>query len=219
MDSQLKSEIQSVLSAIAAHAPILTSQVRTDKLYELFVLGCVLRALNRVGATVTTKDSNDRPTNTVVFRLGPGLIYNPATAPSFFYIVYAEQEYELQNSLRVRGRSKVLHEIDVCILRRSDADRCRREGIDPTQSSIKFLAERKYYGRTLPLHLGREFVGLCSEFSLRIKVMVSNVGNDEIHALITRHGGTENFNISPTDPSRVEVFVGWLANEFQQVLK
>lgn len=219
MDAQLKADIQSVLSSIATHAPVLASQVRTDKLYELFVLGCVLRALRSIGATVTARDSSDRPTNNIVFRLSPGLIYNPTTAPGFFHILYDGREYELQNSLRVRGRSKVLHELDACIIRRSDAERCRRDEIDPTQSSVKFLVECKYYGHSLPLHLGREFVGLCSEFSLRIKAMASNVGNDEIHTLITRHGGTENFNVSPTDPSRVEVFIGWLANEFQQVLR
>lgn len=219
MDAQLRNDIQSALMAIATHAPVLSSIARTDKLYEIFVLGCVVRALLQIGATLEARDSNDNPTATLVFRLAPGLIYNPSTAPGFIHVTYQGEEYELQNSLRVCGRSKVRHELDVCLILRREAERCRVAGIDPSQASLRFLAECKYYGHSLPLHLGREFIGLCAEFSLRIKVIVSNRSSDEIHTLVTKHKGTENFNITPLYPNQVDIFVNWLANEFRQVLR
>jgi hypothetical protein len=48
--------------------------------------------------------------------------------------------------------------------------------------------------------------------------MVSNQTSGEIHALITKHRGTENFNISTANQTNVDMFVQWLANELRQVL-
>ncbi len=219
MDAQLRTYIQNALGTMASQAPILVSKVRTDKLYEIFVLSCVIRALRGIGATIGARDSDDVPTSTLIFRLGPGLIYSPSSAPGFIYVNYQGEEYELQNSLRVFGLSKVRHELDVSLILRKDAERCRAACTDPSPSSVKFLAECKYYGDQLPLNLGREFIGLCSEFSVRAKVIVSNRDSDDVHTLVTKHKCTENFNLTPLNPARVEMFVSWLANEFRQVLK
>lgn len=218
MDISLRQQINAALASLAASAPILLSKGRTDKLYEIFVMTCVLRALRQIGATFEPRDGDDRVTNVMFFRLAPGLIYSPTTSPGFIFVRYRGREYELQNSLRVCGRSRVRHELDVCLITRLDAQRCRTAGIDPSQTSIKFLAECKFYGNSLPLHLGREFVGLCTEFAMRTKVIVSNESSDEIHSLVTKHRLTENFNITPMDRGRVDIFVNWLANEFRQVL-
>jgi hypothetical protein len=91
-------------------------------------------------------------------------------------------------------------------------------GVSPRSSKVKLLAECKFYGRSLPLHLGREFLGLSSEFSIRVKTIVSNVRSDQVGKLITSHRGTENFDVSPMDPGRVLRFVEWLAKELEQVL-
>lgn len=219
MDAQLRTDIQSALRAMGAQAPILVSRVRTDKLYEIFVFTCAIRALQEIGAAIEARDSRDRRTSTLVFRLGPGLIYNPTSSPGFIYVNYGGKEYELQNGLRVCGRSKVRHELDVCLIMRRETHRCRSAGIDPSGSKVRFLAECKYYGDKLPLHLGREFVGLCAEFAMRAKVIVSNKDSDDIHTLITKHKGTENFNLTPLEPDGVDMFVRWIANEFRQVLK
>jgi len=215
---QIINDITASLRAIAPNIPVLSSATRTDKIYEIFILSCVVRALNSLGAQLEARDSNDNSTSTLIFRLGPGLIYNPASTPGFIYINYQGREYELQNSIRVLGHSNVLHELDVCIISRAEAVNCRRNQIDPKQAQVKLLLECKFYGATLPLNLGREYLGLGTEFSLRIKTMVSNQASDEIHALITKHRGTENFNISTVNPTNVDMFIQWLANELRQVL-
>jgi hypothetical protein len=185
----------------------------------VFVLGCVLRALRDIGAQLEVRDSSDRPSSALQFRLAPGLIYNPTTAPGFVLVSFQGSRYELQNSLRVRGRSDVRHELDVCILHRSGAEDCRRHQVDPKQADVVFLAECKCYGASLPLHLGREYLGLSAEFTLRIKTIVSNQTSQEIHALVTAHKGTGNFGVTPLDPAVTDRFANWLANEFLQVLR
>src|SRR4051812_28474823 len=137
MDAQLRQQIQNELAVIGASSPSLLSSGRSDKLYEIFVMSCVLQALERLGAALEARDSADQPTATLIFRLGPGLIYNPASAPGFILVRYEGNEYELQNSLRVGGTSRVLHELDVCLLERNHAVQCRRNEVDPVASSVK----------------------------------------------------------------------------------
>jgi hypothetical protein len=212
-------EIQKHLSLLGAQAPGLKSKATVPKLYEIFVLSCVARALRSIGATLIAKDSNDVPTTKLKFRLAPGLIYSPTTASGFVEITRKKQKYELHGGVRVKGRSRVRHELDVCIINRNAAVSCRNNSKDPSSTQVKMLAECKFLGKpTFPLELGREFVGLGSEFHLRIKTIVSNASSDEVHELVTKHKGTENFRTSTKPKERVEVFVKWLANELRQVL-
>ena len=217
MRPELLTEINQCLGQMGAN-PMVQTHARTDKFFELFVWSCTLRALRNIGAPLSPRNSNDQATFTLRFRLGPGLLYNPASAPGFVVVDYQGSKYELQNGLRVLGSSKVLHELDLCILKRSAAKRCRRQSIDPDCSAVKFLAECKYYGNNLPLHLGREYLGLSSEFSLRVKTLVANRASPEVHKLVKRHKGTTNFNINPNDTLGMDQFVGWLATELKHVL-
>jgi len=218
MEAQLRTAIANEISRLGVSAPALMSRARVEKLYEIFVLTCLARALRQLGAIVSARDSSDRATSDLVFRLGPGLIWAPTSAPGFIHVAYKGREYEIQNGLRVLGQSKVLHELDVALIDRDEAVRCRRNQINPSQARIKFLAECKYYGDSLPLALGREYLGLSKEFSLRIKTIVSNISSDQIHNLVTRHKGTENFDVSMIRPNNIEQLVQWLANELRQVL-
>jgi hypothetical protein len=218
METQLRNAIANEISLLGASAPALMSRARVEKLYEIFVLSCLARALRQLGATLSARDSSDSPTGDLVFRLGPGLIWAPTSAPGFIYVSYKGDEYEIQNGLRVLGHSKVLHELDVCLIDRDEAVRCRTNRINPVPARIKFLAECKYYGDSLPLGLGREYLGLSKEFNLRVKTIVSNISSDEIHNLVTKHKGTENFDVSMIRPNNIEQFVQWLANELKQVL-
>jgi hypothetical protein len=218
MDALLRQQIQMELAAIGSSASILHSSARPDKLYEIFILSCVIRALKDIGATLDARDSKDQPTTNLVFRLGPGLIYNPASAPGFILVHYEGKEYEVQNSLRVGGTSRVLHELDVCILDRAHALECRQHEVDPNSQGVKFLAECKFYGATLDLNLGREYLGLVSEFKIRVKTIASNIHSDDIHTLVRRHSGTTNFAVSPAQPGKIKNFIGWLAKELEHVL-
>jgi hypothetical protein len=215
----LWNEIQKQLSLLSAHAPGLKSKATVPKLYEIFVFSCIARALRSIGATLVAKDSNDNPTTTLRFRLAPGLVYSPTTASGFVEITRKKQKYELHGGVRVKGRSRVRHELDVCIINRNAAVSCRKNRKDPSSTQVKMLGECKFLGKpTFPLELGREFVGLGAEFHLRIKTIVSNASNDEVHDLIIKHKGTENFGISAQPKAKIDLFVKWLANELRQVL-
>ena len=214
----LLDEIRDELMNLAAKAPALKTRATVPKLYEIFILMCLVKALRSIGATFETRDSYDRPSSKLVFRLGPGVIHSPTTASSFILVSYKGAQYEIQNSMYVLGQSKVSHELDVCLIEREDAQYSRQNGIDPMHTRIKFMAECKYYGDHLDLRLGREFLGLSREFTLRVKTIVSNVESDGIHEIMKQYKGTENFNVAPDNPDAVDRFIQWLANELRHVL-
>lgn len=219
MDAALRLEIRNELAAIGASSPVLMTRAVTSKLYEIFILACLVRALRGLNATLIPKNSSDQRTNNLVFRLGPGTISAPQSTPGFIQVTLRGTEYEIQNGLRVAGRSKVLHELDVCLIDRSEALKCRRNGSDPRYRIVKFIAECKCYGSRVELSLGREYLGLSSEFPMkRGKTMVSNVSSEEVHDLVTEHNGTENFELSPLLPRNLDRFVKWLENELRQIL-
>ncbi len=167
MRQALAQAIQNALAQIRATGASLTSASRAEALYEGFAFACVVEALTRLGARFELRDQNDAPTNAAVFRTKPGLIYSPE--PHTFVLVgLAGSEYELHTDVRVLGRSQVLHELDVALIDRTEGERCRQGRILPRQTKVRLLIECKFYGRTLPLHLGREFLGLSSEFPLRV---------------------------------------------------
>jgi hypothetical protein len=212
-------QIQKQLLLLGAKAPGLKSKTTVPKIYEVFVLSCVARALRDIGGALVAKDSEDNATNTLTFRLAPGLIYSPTTAPGFIVVTIKNKQYELQNGLRIKGRSGVLHELDVCLIKRDAAMKCRANSQDLSQGHVRLLIECKFLGNpTFPLELGREFVGLGAEFSLRIKTLVSNSSNDQVHDLVAKHRSTENFRISALPTANVDRFVKWLATELRQVL-
>jgi len=218
VEAQLRAAIQQTLVRLAASSPVLTQPTRPEKLYEAWVFTCVVRALGRLGATMQVRDSGDNAAPNLLFRLAPGLIYSPTTASSFVFLTYNGRAYEIHHGVRVQGRSSVLHELDICIIDRDEANRCRKNSINPRQARTRLLIECKFYGATLPLELGREFLGLGKEFNMRIKTLVSNAESDDVHRLVSRHQGTANFRIAPTSPAETNRFVAWMETEIKQVL-
>lgn len=218
MRAQLLNDIRTELNRLTTTTNVYASRTAIDKIYEVYILSCVIQSLGAIGCTLHVIDSNGRSTTNFKFRLSPGYIYSPTVISSFIHIAYNGNDYELHNGIRALGKANVLHELDVAIITSDEAMRCRRNNLQPRHSKIKFLAECKYYGAALPLHLGREFLGLCSEFSIRVKSLTSNVGSDSIHKLLTSHRQTENFNIDPSNDKNVNMFINWTSNELRHVL-
>lgn len=81
-----------------------------------------------------------------------------------------------------------------------------------------YLLVTPHYGRTLPLRIGREYLGLGTEFSIRVKALVANADNDQIHRMVKRHRGMTAFGTTPVRRPKVTDLVGWLAKELEHAL-
>jgi len=219
MDSALISRIASVLTTLGTSAPVLRSCLATAKLYEMYIYGLVIRALQTINARLTPIDSRSGSSvSSFVFRLGPGYIYSPTTTPCYVLVEYQSYIYELHNDLQVVGNSDILHELDICLLRREEADSARRARIHPPARSIRLLIECKCYGSSLQLHLGREFLGLLKDFRVKVRSFVSNISDGSLHTYITHHDAHEDFEVTPLNQQRETQFINWLADELRQVL-
>ncbi len=218
MNPQLRAELRSALASIGANAPIFLSSAGPDRLFEGFVLSCVIRALNDIGATLQVRDGRGRPSAIINLRRAPGQIYNNPPDIGFILVSYENRLFEIHTDLRVAGTSKILHELDICILERTHADTCRNQGVDPNGSKVRFLCECKCYGKSLPLRIGREFLGLCTEFHARAKTIASNSGNSSILNLVRSHDRITQFALYPGQKVKIKSFVGWLAKELEHAL-
>lgn len=220
LKTSLRTEIANELMAIGATAPALMSRASVDKLYEICILTCLVKALRKMDAELIAKDKFDRSTSNLVFRLSPGTLRAPSSTPGFIYVRSRSSEYEIQNGLQVAGTSKVLHELDVSLIDRASAVKCRQNQENLTSRSVHFMMECKRYGERLDLSIGRDFNGLSGEFPIgRGKTLVSNVGSDEVLNVITKHRGTGNFSVSPLVPNSIDRFVSWLQTELEQIIK
>lgn len=220
MDAQLRAELQNTLSSIGASAPVFTSSAATDRLYEGFVLSIVIRALLRIGARLQVYSGGTRPvpSSQINLRRAPGRIYGNSTDAGFILVEYEGNHYELHTDLRVAGTSGVLHELDITIVDHGHAHSCRTQSVDPNGSKTRFICECKCYGSSLPLSIGREFLGLGTEFTCRAKTIASNSTSASIVTLAKAHKKITQFSLDPNHPDKVDSFIGWLAKEMEHVL-
>jgi len=218
MTSELREALRAALSSIGSNAPIFLSRAGVDRLFEGFVLSCVIQALKDIGATMQVYGGNGQPSSTLNLRRAPGQIYNNPPDVGFVLARYQNRFYEIHTDLRVAGTSKVLHELDICLLDRTHADNCRTQGVDPNGSKVRFLCECKCYGKTLPLRIGREFLGLSTEFHARAKTIASNSDNLSILNLARSHDRITQFALYPGQQVKINSFIGWLAKELEHAL-
>jgi len=243
MRTRLLQSILTQLQTLSAVIPLVVQQARTDKIYEVFVLTSLLRALREIGAQLEVRDADDQPTGVLWLRLSPGLLNGPMNAAGFVLVEYNDNKFEIHSGLRVGGYSSVLHELDVSIIERSDAMECREKKENPEHWAVKALIECKFYGSKLPLSVGRQHLGLIDEFGVPMALLCANSFSSRIEAVLNgrysqRARGfrrvyfdpdlpwrneyrvplVRHFMLSPLNEETEDRFVGWLAEELRHVL-
>jgi hypothetical protein len=213
---QLLDEIEQALGS--AISPSLTTSSAVDDLYEAYLFSLVIRAAREEGGSVNYKCINGGSPNPFVFRTSPGYIGSRTHNYG-----YAEIEFpgcpilEAHVGVRVSGHSNVLHECDVSVLLKDEADVCRAgpDLIAPRSSKLLIAIEAKYYTRDIPLHLGRGFLGLTRDFSTDNVYFVVNRRGRSVEKLLSHKKQLWEHNINPSDP----VPVARLRNAFQTAFK
>jgi hypothetical protein len=99
---------------------------------------------------------------------------------------------------RVPGKSRLLHECDVAVLYRAEARNCRRQSFHPRSSAVILAIECKYYSTTLPLDLGRSFLGLAGEISKEGRYFVSNSNSLNVATLLRHHKVDRELEVLPS---------------------
>lgn len=211
---ELLNEVQAALGA--ALPPALSSASAVSDLFEAYILTLVIRAALAEGATVSYVNVGGAPAQAFVFRTSPGYIWSTTQPYTFAVLQFpAKEALEAHVGVRVAGKSGVLHEFDVCVIRQSEAETARQNRVHPRSSKVVIGMECKFYTTSLTLGLARAFIGLGSDVSTKNVIFVTNAESQSVERLLTARGQQWANKAVPASLVDVER----LRNEFQSAFK
>jgi hypothetical protein len=217
---QLLTEIRSQLGQ--ATSLNLTRRSSACDIFEAYVFAIVLDAAMREGATlpVALEDTTERPSNTAVFRTSPGRIYasGPASPPYTHAVLQFQNKppLELHQGILVSGKSGLLHECDVAVLLRSEAQTCRQNRVHPRSAKVIFASECKFYGAGLGINLARGFLGLTTDIYRPGRFFVSNSASYSSRRLLTHHDRKWAEGLLPNNPNVINRFRALIERVFEE---
>lgn len=209
-------QIQAVLGPAISAAPVASSAL--PDVFEAYVLTLLLRAARDEGAQVAFRGRDGSVATSLLLRTSPGYIYSNAKNYTHALIEFAGRPaLEGHTGIKVAGKSGVLHEFDVAVLDRAEAENCRMNNVSPRSSRIIVGVECKFYSSALQLHLARGFVGLVADISTKNPFFVTNTSSSSVEKLLSHRvkNGWEK-DITPTCMnSEVDRLVNAFRNSFK----
>lgn len=193
----LLAEIKRLIGSLPSN---IKSSSSLDNVYEVYLFTLVLRAAQAEGANVILRDQSNPSPRRLHFRSSPGYLNSNIRSYSYAEIVFPNKPIlEAHLSVRVSGRSSVLHECDVCILYQTEANLCRQsqDRVAPRSSKVLLNIEAKYYTTSLTLSLGRSYIGLVSDLGCDSSFFITNTASDSIEKLLSHKGKDWEHNIKP----------------------
>lgn len=190
-----------------------------EKAYEAYIFGLCLRAVRELGAAPVLRGIQGAP-HPFIFRGGPGQIHSQFRNYGYAEFTLNGNDCEIHAGVEFKGTSDMTHELDVAIMRASDAIACRQTPDDPPSASLIAGWECKFYTGTLDKALGRQFVGLVKDLgsNLRIDGLCSNVGSPQLKLYLRpRERPYPHFLLTPLVPSHENIFVNQLKGELRKM--
>jgi hypothetical protein len=208
--------IQTVLGPAIAATPVAASAL--PDIFEAYILALVIRAAKTEGAAVTYVSRDGKPAALLLLRTSPGLIYSTAKNYTHAVIAFTNRPaLEVHTGIKVAGKSGVLHELDVAVLERAEAENCRRNSVSPRSAKVVLGAECKFYSSPLQLHLARGFLGLLNDVSVKSSFFVTNTNSTSVEKLLShraKHGWEKDIS-----PACTNTEVDRLVHAFRSTFK
>jgi hypothetical protein len=215
--ADLESAIDSLLNHPLGAAQYQLIRRVEEKAYEAYVFGLCLRAVRELGVLPVLRGISGLPTP-FIFRGGPGQIHSENRNYGFAEFSLNGHAFEIHAGVEFKGSSGMTHELDVCMMRQEEADKCRQDPDDPASSSLVCGWECKFYDRRLDKVLGRAFVGLVADLgpNLRLSGFCSNLESTQLSRYFHLKGRPHpHFLLSPLDTSNEQIFT----NQIKGALK
>ena len=168
-------DLENAIDALLNH-PLGISQYQfvrrvEEKAYEAYVFGLCLRAARELGVAPVLRGNIGTPAP-FVFRGGPGQIHSTGRNYGYAEFTLNGMDFEIHAGVEFEGTSRMMHELDVSIMRASDARSCRNPQSlgDPPAASLIGGWECKFYPGKLDKVLGRAFVGLIDDMGSNMRL-------------------------------------------------
>lgn len=225
--SQLKALIDVVLGSINTSTAVYLNRNTADAAYAGYIFGLILRAVGRVADPSSVRLNSAQsgpkkppPPSIFVIRGAPGALYSKEQDFGFAVFKYKGKDYEIHLGVQYRGSSEVLHEFDISIVSTDDANESRKANKPPGSGKPCAVFECKFYDKNLGIELGREFVGLRSDFtSVPIARLVTNSDSDSVALFLKKNNRPKmSRHIEPGNASMEDEFVYAVADELRNSL-
>jgi hypothetical protein len=108
----------------------------------------------------------------------------------------------------------VLHECDVAVLSKTEADLCRSASTSPRSARVVLSVECKFYSTDVPLGMARGIVGLTADLTAKDRFFVVNTRSDSAERLLTHQKRGWEHLITPGSTTIIR-----LRNEFRTSFK
>lgn len=224
--NQLVALIDVVLDSINPNAAVYLNRNTVDAAYAGYVFGLLLRAVERVADPGTVRLSSAQagaqqtPPSVFIIRGSPGPLNSTTQDFGFAIFQYGDKTYEVHIGAQYQGSSGVLHEFDISIIPLKDAERCRATNKPPGPGTACALFECKCYSDNLGIELGREFVGLKTDFtSVPMARLVTNSASDSVALFLKKTSRPKvSFRLAPSNSGMEQEFVFAVADELRNSL-
>jgi hypothetical protein len=199
--------INEIETAIASAAGLRYDEPdATNDVYENYIWSMCVEAARSKGASATYETVTGTAATTLRFRTSPGSIYSTAHEYTHAVLEFPGcPSLEVHVGVRITGKSRVLHECDVAVLYRDEAQFCRAENVHPRAARVLIAAECKYYTSSLQLHLGRAFLGLTRDIHAKERYFVTNAHSASVAKLIRHHQAEWEFGVIPAADEAAEL--------------
>jgi hypothetical protein len=197
--SALDDLLNSLSSTIGSAQSPYSSASAANDVYQGYIFALVVRAAAAAGASIYYRDVSGDPTNSLIFRTSPGMLYSQAHNYTHAMIDFQDCALlEAHIGVRVQGKSGVLHECDVLVLPSDEANLSRAREVAPRETRSLLAVECKYYSSHLALHLARGFHGLQADLGLKYPFFVSNVRAARIERFLSYHNRKWEHDVMPS---------------------
>ncbi|AGC44071.1 hypothetical protein MYSTI_02755 [Myxococcus stipitatus DSM 14675] len=207
--------LSDIALALGSIKPSLTTADAHSDVFEAYIFSLILRAAGSEGAMIAFENIHGDMPTVLVFRTSPGYIFS--TAQPYGHAVLSfpgKPPLEAHVGVRVAGRSRVLHECDVAVLYRSEADLCRANSVSPRCSKVVLAVECKFYASDIPLGLARAFMGLIGDIQAPGRFFVVNTSSQSAERLLTSHRRGWEHQVTPGSPV-LDRLLGSFRNAFK----
>ncbi|WP_218079750.1 hypothetical protein [Anthocerotibacter panamensis] len=198
--------------------PNLTTRSAVFDLFEAYVFSFLVEAAkSEPNVNIDYIDTDGKKATTFTFRTSPGQIFNGLYTHAEITF-QRKRPLEAHVGVRVSGISKVLHECDVLLLEKNEAEFCRNNNVSPQSSKAILAGECKHCSpRNFGIKLAREFLGLTSDFSKNCKYyFIYNTTSQSVEELLAHHKNGRWFRyVVPDHLTDVDL----LKSEFRNTIK
>jgi hypothetical protein len=216
-------DLQNAIDALLNH-PLGLAQYQLvrpveEKAYEAYVFGLCLRGARELDATPVLRGISGPP-NPFIFRGAPGQIHSVSRNYGYAEFTLNGYLFEIHAGVEFKGTSRMTHELDVCIIRGDDANRCRQQPDDPPAASLVGGWECKFYAGNLQKGLGRAFVGLIDDMGGNVRL--SGFCSNSVHPQLRDYFQPQrrphpHFQLTPLQPSNEDIFVNQIKGELKKM--